>query len=125
MTSLPQYITKGEEIIENQNEINNIINYFNQNYGILPEEVSKYNETFDDGIKTIYCRRNTEAYYLNEYNFYEEYILSNQELEFELKVKNTRALTDIASSLAFFHIIALVGLIITGVLIILFSISIF
>lgn len=125
MKNLPHFITKGEEIIEDQEEIQSINDYFHQNYGILPENITAYEDKLDGEFKIIYCKKDTDAYYISEYSFYEEYILSDQELEFELKVKNARSLSDMASSLVFFQILAVIGLVITGILLILYIISLF
>lgn len=125
MKNLPHFITKGEEIIEDQEEIQSINDYFHQNYGTLPEGITTYEDKLDGEFKIIYCKKDTEAYYISEYSFYEEYILSDQELEFELKVKNARSLSDMASSLVFFQILAVIGLVITGILLILYIISLF
>lgn len=125
MKNLPHFITKGEEIIEDQEEIQSINDYFHQNYGTLPENITTYEDKLDGEFKIIYCKKDTEAYYISEYSFYEEYILSDQELEFELKVKNARSLSDMASSLVFFQTLAVIGLVITGILLILYIISLF
>lgn len=123
---LPQYVIKREEVIEDLNELKIINDFVNKNFDQLPEGVLKYKENYDGVVKTMYCKINTEAYYISEYSFYEEYLLTEQELEFQLKVKSTKELTHIASILFFFQVMVILGVIITIVaLFILFVIGSF
>ena len=57
MKNLPHFITKGEEIIEDQEEIQSINDYFHQNYGTLPEGITTYEDKLDGEFKIIYCKK--------------------------------------------------------------------
>ena len=93
MQTLPKNILlKTIEVIDSD-EIDKIITYRELNHDLNPDGIISRNTTINGEIKLVFLYQ--EVYYKQLYNFFETFILSDEEMKFKLMTANLESLKTI------------------------------
>ena len=110
---LPEYISLGYfGEVKEQVEIDKIVEFQDRNEGKLPDNITSESVYIDNGYNTVYYDSNKPVYVENVYEFHEWVRLSQEDMEFRLKILNAKSNDKIASALSFFQWLTIISLMI-------------
>lgn len=109
--SLPNHITYEKISVVDYGRRNEIYELY-KNHKEIPSDIEIVEGKNNDGLTTI------SIFYNNKFQFYSTEYYSNEDLEFSLKLKQTKDNQTIANALQYFKVLSIVTLIICFILMI-------